>query len=281
MSVRTDDEATLANQILQEGSKTPAEVFYTENSPPLEALAGHGLLAPVEASTLAAVPSQYSSPTGHWVGVSVRAGGFVYNTAKLSASQAPASLLGLAQPAWKGKLGFAPSETDFQPLVAAVMKRYGVPAATAWLQGLKANGTVYPDNEALVSAVNSGQVAAGVINTYYWYRLRDEVGPGGLHSALASFQPGDVGNLVDVSGAAVLTAAKHPGEAQQFLAFLVSAPGQAIIASSSSYEYPIGSGVTTTKVAVPLAGLHPPTISVSDLGDGSAALGLIQKVGLL
>ncbi len=32
-AVRSDDEATLANQIVQEGSNSPADVFYTENTP--------------------------------------------------------------------------------------------------------------------------------------------------------------------------------------------------------------------------------------------------------
>jgi len=281
VSVRSDDEGTLANQILQEGRRSPADLFYTENSPPLEVLAEHGLLAPVEASTLAAVPSQYSSTQGDWVGVSARAASFVYNTSKLTAASAPSSVLDLAQPSWKGKLGLAPTESDFQPLVTAVVKLDGTAAATSWLTGLKSNAQVYPDNESLIAAINNGQVAAGVVNTYYWYRLRDEVGASGVHSALAPFAPGDPGNLVDVSGAAVLASSKQQPEAQKFLAFLVSVQGQQIIASSESYEYPIGSGVTTTKVAVPLSDLHPPNVSVADLGDGSGALSLLQHVGLV
>lgn len=281
VSVRHDDEATLANQLLQEGSRTPADVFFTENSPPLEALQAKGMLAPVAAATLGSVSATYSSAKGDWVGVSARASTLVYNTSQLSAAQLPASLLDLASPAWKGKVGYAPSETDFQPLVTAVTRLDGAARATAWLQGLKANARTLEDNESLVAAVNSGTVAAGVMNTYYWYRLRDEVGAAGLHSALQAFGPGDPGNLVDVSGAGVLAASKRSAEAQRFLAFLVSAPGQQIIATSESYEYPIGSGVTTTKVATPLAQLAPPPVSVADLGDGSAALALMQQQGIL
>ncbi|HWD10033.1 MAG TPA: extracellular solute-binding protein [Actinomycetota bacterium] len=281
VSVRSDDEGTLANQILQESKRSPADLFYTENSPPLEALAEHGLLAPVDASTLAAVPSRYSSDTGDWVGVSARAASFVYNTSKLAGAGAPSSVLDLAQPGWKGKLGLAPTESDFQPLVTAVARLDGTAAATAWLTGLKANAQIYPDNESLVAAINNGQVAAGVINSYYWYRLRDEVGAAGMHSALAPFAPGDPGNLVDVSGAAVLASSRERAAAQKFLAFLVGPQGQQIIATSESYEYPIGSGITTAKVTVPLSALRPPSVSVADLGDGSAALSLLQHVGLV
>ncbi|HEU5002094.1 MAG TPA: extracellular solute-binding protein [Actinomycetota bacterium] len=279
--VRTDDEGILANQILQEGSRSPADLYFAENSPPLEALQAKGLLAPVDPPTLAAVSSTDDSPQGDWVGVSARAGALVYNTARLTPGQLPGSVLDLANPAWKGKVGLAPSETDFQPIVAAVVKVDGQAAATSWLDGLKANATRYEDNESLVAAVNRGDVQVGIVNTYYWYRLRDEQGASAMHSALAFFKPGDPGNLVDISGAAVLASSTHQAAAQRFLAFLVSAPAQEIIATSESYEYPIAAGVTTTKVATPLSGLAPPPLSVADLGDGSGALALLQQVGLL
>jgi ABC-type molybdate transport system substrate-binding protein len=35
VKVRSDDEAVLAQQIIQEGGASPADVFFTENSPPL------------------------------------------------------------------------------------------------------------------------------------------------------------------------------------------------------------------------------------------------------
>ena len=50
--VRSDDEDVLADQIATEGSKSPADVFVTENSPPLESLQAKGLLATVDAGTL-------------------------------------------------------------------------------------------------------------------------------------------------------------------------------------------------------------------------------------
>src|SRR5271157_5510916 len=109
VDVRSGDEATLGNQILQEGQNSPADVFYTENTPVLEALRERGVLARVSPATLAAVPSREDSAQGDWVGVSARVSALVYNTSEISASQLPSSILELAQPKWKGKLGFAPS----------------------------------------------------------------------------------------------------------------------------------------------------------------------------
>jgi iron(III) transport system substrate-binding protein len=281
VKVRSDDEDVLGNQIMQEGSHSPADVFYTENTPVLEDLQEKGLLAPVDVLTLASVPVKYDSPQGDWVGISARVSALVYNTSKIKASELPSSILELAQPRWKGKVGFAPSETDFQPLVTAISKLDGVPAAEKWLKGLQANGKVYPDNETVVAQVNNGESAVGLINHYYWYRLRDEVGQSGLHSALHYFAAKDPGYLLNVSGAAVLRSSKQQVAAQKLVAFLVSTRGQEILAHSHSYEYPLGSGVQTAQPLKPFNQLQPTSLTIGDLGNGHAPLELEQKLGLL
>jgi iron(III) transport system substrate-binding protein len=279
--LRSDDEDALGNQILQEGANSPADVFYTENTPVLEDLGEKGLLAQVATSTLASVPARYVSTRGDWVGVSARASVIVYNTSQLTPAQLPSSILEFADPKWKGKLGFAPSETDFQPLITAISKLDGVAAAERWLRGLKANGKTYPDNETVVAQVNNGESAVGLINHYYWYRLRDEVGKSGLHSALSYYAPHDPGDLVDVSGAAILKTSSHRADAQALLAFLVSKTGQEVIAHSESYEYPLRPGVAPAAGLRPFAQLQPAPLTPGDLGDGSKALELEQRLGLL
>jgi iron(III) transport system substrate-binding protein len=283
VKVRNDDEDVLTQQIAQEGSRSPADVFYTENSPPLMTLEAKGLLSPIDPATLAEVPARFNSPTGHWVGVSARVSTLVYNTTALQASDLPSSVLGLADPKWEGKLGLAPSETDFQPIVTSLIHSEGKAATLAWLKAVKKNAAshTYPDNETLVSAVNKGQVQLGLINHYYWYRLRKEEGASSMHSALANFSPADPGYVLDVSGAGVMTSSRHQAEAQQFVAFLVSAQGQAILAGSDSYEYPVRTGAAASPELPPLAQLQPNPLSVAELGDGAAAVALLQEAQLL
>ena len=111
----------------------------------------------------------------------------------------------------------------------------------------------------------------GVINHYYWYRLRDELGAAKIHSAEHFFAPGDPGYVIDVSGAGILASSTHQAEAQQFLAFLVSKQGQEILAHDESYEYPLGSGVVTRQAARAVRARCGPTRSRSaQLGDGQA-----------
>jgi len=283
VTVRNGDEDQLAEQIMQEGSRSPADVFYTENSPALMKLAGQHLLAPVDKATLAAVPSADSSPAGNWVGVTARISALVYNTNALKPSQLPTSVMDLANPKWAGKLGIAPGETDFQPIITSIAGKYGSTAALTWLKGVKANAGshVYPDNETITSEVNSGQVEIGLINHYYWYRLRAELGAGAMHSALHYFAPEDPGYVLDVSGAGVLASSTHQAAAQKFLAFLVSDAGQRIIAQTDSYEYPLRPGVAANPALPPLSSLHPDTAdTIAKLGDGSTALQLLQQAQL-
>jgi iron(III) transport system substrate-binding protein len=283
VNARYDDEDVLADQIVTEGSRSPADVFFTENSPPLEYLASKNLLSTVDASTLANTRAKYNSPNGKWVGISARVSVMVYNTSLLKPSQLPTSVMQLADPQWKGKVAIAGSETDFQPIVTSVARTYGDGAALKWLEELKANagGHNYPDNETVADEVNRGQVALGIVNQYYWYRQRAEIGASNMHSAIAHFAPHDVGYVVDVSGAGILKSSPQQAEAQKFVAFLTSAQGQEIIARGDSFEYPIASGVTTAQPETPFDQLQPNAITIPELGTGAEAIKLLQQAQLL
>ena len=283
VNVRYNDEDSFANEIVTEQAHPIADVFYTENSPALEYLQDKGLLASVDSATLAKTPAKYNSPQGDWAGISARVSVLIYNPSLISAAQLPTSVLGLASPQYKGKLAFAAGETDFQPIVTSVARSYGQAAAASWLNGIKQNAGshIYPDNETIADEVNRGAVAFGVVNQYYWYRMRAELGASNVHSKITYFAPRDPGYVVDVSGAGILKSTKHMADAQKFLAFLVSKQGQDIIAHSISYEYPLDDGVTTGVAETPFSQLQPAPISIADLGDGSTAIALLQKAGLL
>jgi iron(III) transport system substrate-binding protein len=286
----SNDEDFLADEIATEGSRSPADVIFTENSPPLEALQQKGLLSRVDPATLAKTPSRFNSPQGDWVGVSARVSVIIYNPSLISASQLPTHVSQLADPKYAGKLALAPMETDFQPIVTAYLRAYGRAATLSWLKRIYANasGHIYGANEDIADEVNRGEVAFGVINQYSWYRLRAEVGAASMHSKITHFAPGDPGYVIDVSGAAILRSSKHQAQAQKFLAFLVSRQAQEIIATpgfgpneSLSFEYPIASGVTTHAGETPFSQLRPYPISIADLGTGAEAIDLMREAGLL
>ncbi|WP_206956530.1 iron ABC transporter substrate-binding protein [Trinickia acidisoli] len=280
--VRSGEGPALAAQLVAEGSATPADVYFTENSPELMLLQEKGLLGTVDSKTLATVPARFNSPSGNWVGVFARENVLAYNTAMMTPAQLPASLIDLAGPQWKGKVGIAPSDSDFLPLVSGVLALKGHDQTLAWLKGLKDNSQIFDDDEGVVAAVNRGAVATGIINNYYWDRLYTELGKDKMRSALYHFGHGDIGALVNVSGAAVLKNAHNPSGAQRFLTYLVSAHAQQLMAQGHiGYEYPLRAGVAPDPMVKPFNELQPPALTVEQLGDDSQAAKLLREAGLL
>jgi iron(III) transport system substrate-binding protein len=280
VKVRSDDGIVLADQILQEGSHSPADVYLTENSPELMLLTGRNLLAKLSASITSQVPSQYNSPTGNWMGISVRVSALAYNPSMIKPAQLPTSILDLAKPQWKGKVAIAPTDSDFVPLVGGVIASYGQQAALNWLRGLKANSASVADDEAVVASVNKGQDAVGIINQYYWYRLRLELGAGNTHSQLYYYPNQNIGSLENVSGAAVLASSSHKAAAEKFVSFLASAQAEKILAAGDTYEYPIRPGIAPNSALTPLSQVNPAVLSVVGLGDDLPAASLLQQAGL-
>ena len=279
--VHTGEGPEIASQLLEEGKDSPADVYFTENSPELMLLEKKGLLAKVDPATLAEVPRRYSSPKGDWVAVLARENVLAYNPSLIKSDQLPASLLDLAGPAWKGKVAIAPTDADFLPLVSAVEALKGRDAALQWLKGLKDNAQIFDDEEGVIAAVERGTVAMGIINNYYWDRLNTETG-GKIKSQLYHFGHGDVGALVNVSGAGVLKTAPYPQAAQRFLAYLVSERAQRLLAGSKvNFEYPLRPGVAPDPLLKPFDQLEPPTLDIGELGDDSDAGKLLQEAGLL
>jgi iron(III) transport system substrate-binding protein len=284
VQLKNGDEDLLTAQLEQEGTRSPADVFYTENSNWLQQLDDKGLLANVDAATLAHVPGRVNAANGKWLGVSGRFSALIYNPSKISASQLPASAMDLADPRYKGKLELAPAETDFWPIITSIIRARGRQAALTWLEGLKANAGSddhTPDNETLVGDVNKGSADMGLINHYYFFRVRSESSAGSFHAKLAFFAPRDPGFVEDISAAGTLKSAAHPAAAQKFLSFLVSSAGQNVIAHSASYEYPLVSGVAPNPALPAVSTLKPNPITPAEIGTGTDARDLLRQAGLI
>lgn len=280
VQMRNGDDSEMANQLVQEGSKSPADVFLTENSPAMDLVASKGLFAPIDASTLANIPARYIPSDHKWVGWAARSTVLAYNKDKLAKADLPASVMDLAKPKWQGRIGFSPAGADFQAIVSAVLELKGEQATESWLKGLKANGKIYDGNTAVMTAVNDGEIDAGVIYHYYWYRDQAESGANSNHVKLEFFGHQDPGAFVSVSGAGVLKSSKHQDEAQQLVNYFTSAQGQQILSSSDAMEYSLNPKVKSNKALIPLSKLDPPKVDPSTL-NGPKVVDLMQQAGLL
>ncbi|HEU0277905.1 MAG TPA: extracellular solute-binding protein [Rhodanobacteraceae bacterium] len=282
VEVRYGEGPELANQIILEGQRTPADVFFTENSPELTRLQEQHLLAPVDKATLAQIPARYSSDTGEWVGVLARENVLTYDPKLIKASELPKSILELATPKWKGRIGIHLASADIMPLIRTIAVKDSRRAALFWVEGVKLNAKLYQQSSGTVLAVNNGDVPVGISNSYYYYRMRQQLGPKKTVSRVYHFSHGDPGGLVNISGAAVLKYVPHPQLAQKFLAYMVSQQAQTLLAKSAiDFEYPLRPGVPANKELKPFDQLQPPAITVTQLGDNREALQLLQQAGVL
>lgn len=278
--LRNGDGTELSNQLVQEGAASKADLFLTENSPAMAAVDRAGLFAPVDEQTLEAVPEQFRPADGHWIGIAARSTVMVYNPELLPESELPGSIMDLQKPEWKGRWAGAPGKADFQAIVSAILETQGEAATLDWLEGMAENASSLRNNIVTMKAVNDGEVPAGIIFHYYWFRDQDDAGEDSGNTRLHYFDQGDPGAFVSISGGGVLKNGAHQDEAQQFLAFIVGKRGQEILGTGYSFEYPVASGVAANPALPPLAELGAPEIDPEKL-NGPEVVDLMTQAGLL
>ncbi|TDC53403.1 iron ABC transporter substrate-binding protein [Jiangella ureilytica] len=278
--LRNGNDAELGNQLVQEGEESRGDVFLTENSPAMSLVENAGLLAPVDQATLDQVPEQYRPASGLWTGIAARSTVFVYNPDELPEAELPASIMDLADPAWKDRWGAAPGGADFQAIVSAILELEGPDATRQWLDAMEENVTVYQNNIATMKAVNAGEVPGGVIYHYYWFRDQDGTRENSGNTELHYFGNQDPGAFVSVSGGGVLASSENQEQAQQFLAFLTGTTGQEILGTGYSMEYPVASGVPANPALPALDSLQAPAVDPSRLNSVDVT-DLMTDAGLL
>ena len=266
VDVRYGDSAELAATIAEEGDNSPADVFFAQDAGALGAVAQAGQLTQLPQSTLERVQERYRDPGGHWVGTSGRVRVIVYNTDALSEDELPSSVLELADPKWKGKLGIAPTNASFQAFVSAMRLALGEEQTRAWLQAVMENEPkFYEKNSQIVEAVATGEVELGLVNHYYLGLLKEEQPDAPAANLFLSGD--DPGALVNVAGAGILSSAENPEAARQFVDFLLTDESQRFYAEEAEEaEYPLVAGVEAAAGLPPLDSLEGPDVPLGDLG---------------
>jgi iron(III) transport system substrate-binding protein len=280
VKLRSGSDLELANQLVQEGDASPADVFLTENSPAMSLVDNAGLFTKVDQETLDLIPPEYVPANRNWIGFMGRSTVAMYNTDALSDEDMPDSILDFADPEWDGRISYSPTGADFQAIVSAVLELEGEQATREWLDGLAENGTEYDGNDVVLESVDSGEVDAGIAYHYYWYRDQKEAGEHSDSSELHFFDGQDPGAFVSVSGAGVLASSDKQTNAQKFVNFLAGEEGQQAIADSYALEYPLNPDVSLDPPVKPFTELEPPQIDVATL-NSEPVIDLMQEEGLL
>lgn len=280
VDIRKGSDLTMANQIVAEGSASPADVFLTENSPGMSLVDNAGLLAPIEKSTLDQVPTNFQASNGKWVGIAARSTVMAYNPSMITEAQLPKSIMDLQDSAWNGKWGAAPQGADFQAIVSAMLELKGESATASWLKALKSNGQAFSGNSAAMKAVNAGTVASAIIYHYYWFGDQAKTKENSANVKLHYFGNQDPGAFLSVSGGGVLGSSKHPNEAQALVNYITSKAGQAILKDGNSFEYAVGKDCPSNPALTPIAQLDAPKIDPAKL-NSPKVVSLMTTAGLI
>jgi len=267
----------IAAMILEEGNNSPADVYLAQDP------GGLGFLS--DADKLIVLPLEitdrvvdWAKPSDNtWIGLSGRSRTLVH-TANMT--DLPNSLEDLTDSKWKGKLGWAPSNSSFQTMITAMRVMWGEDKTRQWLIDIQENEPlVYSKNTPQVVAAAAEEINIGLVNHYYLHRFIAEQGDS-FNARNLYLNDGGPGALVMIAGGGILKTSSNKNNAEKFLKFMTSTVTQQYIAGQI-YEYPVVEGVKTHMFLTPLSDLNIPTINMSDLSDLEGTQAIFRELGIL
>jgi iron(III) transport system substrate-binding protein len=277
VEARYGETAEMAATLLEEGNRTPAGVFLSQDAAALGAVAKAGLTKPLPEELTSRIPNRFVGPDRMWAGVSGRARTVVYNPKKMKPGQLPQSLEDTADPKYRGRWGVAPLNASFQSQMAVYEALNGPEALEKLLKSMVDNQPKrYPRNGAIVDAVAAGEIDWGLVNHYYVWEAKKERKDLPVENF---FMPkGDASSFVNVAGVALLNA--QDADAMSLIQFLFSDEAQRYFANQTS-EYPLVASVAPSTALQPLEELRTPDIDFARVSETlPQALSKINASGL-
>jgi len=244
----TDKAGVLIERLKQEGDSTSADVFITVDAGNLGYAAAEGLLLPLQSPVLEAnVPAHLRDEQNRWTGLSLRARTIVYSTERVVPEEL-SSYEALGDESLEGFLCLRTSKKVYnQSLVAMLIAEHGEEKTQKIVEAWVNNLAVAPlsNDTKVMEAIVAGQCDVGVVNSYYFGRLKAK----SADLPLALFWPNQAakegaasGVHVNISGAGVLKHSKQSAAAQEFVEWMASDDAQAIFGGVNQ-EYPINPAI--------------------------------------
>ena len=279
VEVRYASTGEMAATLLEEGDRSPADVFFAQDPGGLGAVKSLFQTLPDDIYDRSAAWA--SDPDHKWVGISGRARTIVYSTENISEDELPESIWGFTDPKWKGRIGFPPTNASFHVMVTAMRLDWGEEKTRQWLEGVLANEpTFYAKNTPTVAAAGAGEVDVGFVNHYYLHRFLAEEGES--FGARNYYTPAtDAGSLVMAAGAGILASTDAQPEAERLLKFLLGVTAQQYFATKT-HEYPFNSAVQQSEHLPDLGDISERfDVDLGLLDDLAGTQKLLQEVGAL
>ncbi len=276
----TDKAGPLLQRLKAEGASTRADMLITVDAGNLWRASQEGVLQSVKSRLLRRnIPSHLRDPQNRWFGLSVRARTIVYSTQRVKPKEL-STYENLATANWKGRLCLRTSKKVYnQSMVAMMLARLGEHTTEKIVRGWVTNlaTDVFSNDRAVIKAIDAGQCDVGIINTYYYGRLKRKK----PDLAVAIYWPNqkDRGVHVNISGAGVTRHAKHPKAAIRFLEWLSTRPAQELFANAN-LEYPANPNVKANPLVNAWGNFKQDRLNVSRAGElqGRAVM-LMDRAG--
>ena len=281
VETRWGSSTDLALLLAEEGDRTAADVFLSRSPGPVGFLEGRGLLGTVSADVLALSSEENRSRSGTWVGFSGRKRVLVHNLDSVGDSELPQSVFDLTDDRYRNRVAIPATNGSFLDWFTVFRDQHGTDVAIQWLDDMVANGArYYPNNRSIVEAAGRGEIDMGLVNHYYQYQ--EAVAAGDSHRAANhSFADDDIGSLLIITAATVMSASDNDEAANDLIAYLLSAPVQRYL-TDETLEYPLAAGVAPAAVLPPLSALEIGTVDFDVLGGGfTESLNIVEASGIL
>jgi iron(III) transport system substrate-binding protein len=278
--VRYGDSAELAAQIAEEGERSRADLFFSQDPGSVGSVGQEGRLAQLPERLLERVPARFRDPEGQWVGTSGRVRVVAYNTESLEERDLPNTIFGFTDPRWKGKIGFPPTNASFQAFVTAMRLTAGEERTRDWLEAIADNDPkLYEKNLQTVEAVGRGEIEVGLVNHYYVFIAKEEDPDLPVENFYLKGQ--DPGGLVSVAAVGILESSDHREAAERFVEFLLSKQGQRFYSEEAEEaEYPLVEGIKPKQGLPSLEELEGPNVELDQFGpELEKTLELLNEVG--
>ncbi len=276
----TDKEAPLMERIKAEGANTPADLLVTVDGGNLWQADQMGILQPVDSAVIKQnVPSQYRASNDSWAGLTLRARTIVYSPERVKEGELT-TYEALADERWEGRLCLRTSKKVYnQSLTATMIEANGAEKTEQVLKGWVGNLTtdVFPDDTALIQAVDAGLCDVGIVNTYYFGRLLAQKPD--LKAKLFWPNQDDRGVHVNLSGVGLTKHAPNAEAAIKLMEWMTGEEAQRLFAKINM-EYPVNPAVKADETVAAWGEFKADSVPVEVTGKRQAeAIRMMDRVG--
>jgi iron(III) transport system substrate-binding protein len=235
----------LTAAIIEEAARPRCDVFWNNEILNTLRLDEKGLLAAYASPAGAAFPEMYRSPAGTWHGFAGRARVLVVNTNLVNESERPRSILDMADPKWKGKVGIArPIAGTTATHVACLFAAWGDDKAKEFLRSLRANNVrILGGNKQVALATARGEIAFGLTDTDDAIIEIDRAQPVAI--VYPDREADQLGTLFIPNTVAIIKGGPNPAAARKLIDYLLTPEVESKLALCPSAQIPLNPAVET------------------------------------